>query len=102
MEVRSVGTIQSHPDQRLIHGQGAKAVTPDAAKIPQGLFQGLAQADAKILNRVVCVNLRVSGGADGKIKKAMHGKEGEHVIHKWHTRGALGLACAVKAKREGD
>lgn len=45
------------------------AITADGGKITQGLFEGLAEADADIFHSVVIINLNIAGGLQREVKK---------------------------------
>ena len=60
-------------------------VLADAAQsdvIPQGLGEGLPQADAHVLHRVVTVHIEVAGGLDGEADLGVKTEGGEHVVKK--------------------
>ena len=95
-EKRPAAQVDGAGGQRLFHGQRELAVAADAGAVAQGLADGLAQADAHVLDRVVLIDLQVAGGLDGQIEGRVLGQQREHVIEEADAGGDLRLAAAVQ------
>ena len=48
--------------------------------------EGLAEADADILDSMMVIDLDIPLGRNGQVEKPVDGEEGEHVVEKGHTR----------------
>ena len=80
------------------HAGFAKAA--NAALIAQRGAKGFAQRQPHVFNRMMIVNLDITRGLEGEIKKSMPGKQLQHVVEKGHAGGDLVLAAAIKLKTE--
>ena len=61
-------------------------------------MEGLAEADAHVLDRVVVIHLQVAGGRHLQVEKAVTGHHAQHVVEKRYT-GPHGVgAAAVKVQ----
>ena len=74
------------------------AVAADARLVAQGLAQGLAEADADVLDRVVLVDVQVALGVDRQIDRRVLGQQRQHVVEEADAGGDLGLPDAVEVQ----
>ena len=89
-------------DQRLFHRQREVAVAADAGLVAQRLPQGLAQADAHVLDRVMLVDVQVALGTHRQIAGRVLGQQRQHVIEEADAGRDLGLAGAVEVQLQID
>src|SRR5205823_2570887 len=101
-ERRTSAEVDGRRYQRFVHRHQRVAVAADAAAIPQRLPEGLAQADADVLDGVVRVYLDVTGGLDLQVEQAVLGERFQHVVEERHGRGDLAHAGPVEGHRELD
>jgi hypothetical protein len=98
MKKRSVAGINHQSHQGLIHRQITTSVTGNATQVTQGGSDGLAEADADILDTVVIINVGVAFGNHSQIEKPVHGKKRQHVIEKGYAAVYIRLAAAVETQ----
>ena len=72
------------------------AVTAQTGLVAQRFSQGLPQGDANIFNRMVRIDVQIALRFNFKVDHPMAGDLIEHVIEKWHARGELTPAAAIK------
>jgi hypothetical protein len=60
IEVKPSAKIKRHLNKRFIHGQ-AKAIPPNSHFIAKGNADGLTKRNRAILDRVMRINLKVTG-----------------------------------------
>ena len=89
------GEVHGSEDQGLVHGQDTAAVPGDPPLVPQGLPEGVPQADADVLHRVVVVHIGVPPAPGCKVEPAVAGEEGEHVVQKATAGGDVAFPRAV-------
>ena len=58
-----------------------------ARLVAQGGLQGLTQANAHILHRVVGINMQIALGLHFQVDACMPGHKREHVVEKTHPCG---------------
>ena len=88
--------------ERLFHRQREVAVAADARLVAQRLLDGLADADADVLDRVVLVDLQVARGAHRQVDGRVPGQQREHVVEEADAGGDLRGAGAVEVQLDLD
>jgi hypothetical protein len=78
------------------------AVATNPFFIVEGLFDGLSQADADVLDGVVLIDLEVSFGFDFQIEGPVPSEELEHVIEKADAGLPAPVAAAVQVELQAD
>jgi hypothetical protein len=81
-QIGTAREIERAAHQSVIHSQQAIAVAPNAALVAESLRQGLTQGDAHIFDRMMVINVQISGAAQGHVDQSMTGQLIEHVIEK--------------------
>ena len=102
LKARAAGQIHHHPGQGLVQGHVGVAVTGQTLLVANGLRKGLAQGDAHVLDRVVAVDVQVTGTFDLDVETAVTGDLVEHVIEETDTGVELALARAVQVEPDPD
>ena len=82
LQVEEGAVAQVHGDlgQGLVHGHPGFAVAPHAGTLQQGLADGVAQADADVLDGVVLVHLQVAAGLELQVEIAVGREQVQHVV----------------------
>ncbi|VTR65150.1 hypothetical protein DESC_290220 [Desulfosarcina cetonica] len=101
-QIGSVGQINRHFGQGLVHGRHGKPVAPDTRSIPQGRGKGLSQNQSNILYRMMKIDHKVSYGLKLQVEAAMNTKKGQHVVKKTDSRLNLGKAIAIQIQLSID
>ena len=96
------GQVRRRQNQGFVHGQQGLAVAAYAPLVAQGLPEGVTQADAHVLHRVVVVHIGVAGAGQIQIEPAVPGKQHQHVVQKAAAGGAAALAGALQHKAQGN
>ena len=96
------GNVHRRQDQSLVHGQAPVAVAGDAPLVPHRLGKGQPQADADVLHRVVVVHLGVPVTAQGQVKAAVGGEQGQHMIQKATPGAHIRLPRPVQVQGQGN
>ena len=60
LQARASGQVDHNPRQGLVQGYVSMAVTQQTRLVAHGLCQGLAQGDADVFDRVVCIDVQVT------------------------------------------
>jgi len=101
-EAGSARNIQGNTGQALIHGGQGRSVAGDPLLVTQGLFHGVPQADAQILDQMVVIHFPVSLTGDLEVKKTMPSQKIQHMIHERNLRVDLTPADAVEFHLHGN
>jgi len=94
-QVRPVGGVERHLGQRLVHRDEGATVAADAGAVAQCLGQALAQHDARILGRVMIVDVQVALGPQRDVDQAVSAQLLEHVVEEADAGLDVVLAGAV-------
>jgi len=78
------------------------AVAADSRLVAERLADRLPEADARVLDRVVLVDLEVAGGLHGQVDRPVPGEQLEHVVEEADAAGHLAAARAVEIHRQLD
>ena len=84
--VRPAREVDRAMHERLVERHGRVAESPDAALVTQGRFEGLADADRGVLDRVVRVDLEVADRVHVQVEQGVLGQRVEHVVVEPNTR----------------
>src|SRR6056297_493342 len=76
---RTAGEVDGDPGQRFVHRQG-EAIAADAGAIAKRTMQGLTKGECAVLDRVVLVDVQVTGAIEFQAEAAVSGNLLEHVI----------------------
>ena len=96
-QVGSAGQIHRAQRQRLVHGQDHVAVAADPRFVPHRFPDGLSQHNARILDGVVAVHLKIAAHRHRQVEKPMAGKTVQHVVKKPDAGMDAGLPGPVQA-----
>ena len=88
--------INHYSGQGFIQRNIGMPIAAQALFITQGFGQRLAESNAYIFYRVMCINMQIAHSIDHEINHAMAGNLIEHVIKKSHAGGELGNTCAIQ------
>ena len=102
LEARPPGEIDDDSRQRLVQRHVCMPIACDAAFIAERIGESLAQHDADILYRVMCVDGEIAAGAHLDIEKPVTRDLIEHVLEEGHTGIEAALAGAVEIERNRD
>ena len=94
------GEVNGGEDQGLVHRQEHGAVAGHAPLVPQGLGEGVPQADANVLHRVVVVHAGVALAPDGQVEPPVPGEQGQHVVQK--AAASVDLAAPGPVQVQGE
>ncbi|GAF25239.1 Mg-dependent DNase [Moorella thermoacetica Y72] len=101
-QVGTAAEIQGYQHQGLVHGYQGTAVTANPLLIPQGLFYGLSEADAYILDGVVVIYLQIALGPDLQVQEAVAGHLGQEVIKEGDAAAPLPGTAPVQGNLQAD
>ena len=99
---RAARHVNGDAGQRFIHRQEAIGITANAFFIAKCLFEGLAQCNADILNRVMLVDFEIALAGDRHIKERMAGEKRQHMIEKTDPARKRRLSRAVEREAHGN
>ena len=89
-------------DQRFFHRQSDAAVAHDALLVTQRFRQRFAEANARVFDRVVMIDVQVARRLDGQVHQRVLRQQRQHVIEEADSGVDLSLAGAVEIERQVD
>ena len=101
-QIGPVGEIDGAAGQGLVHRDIGVAEAADSLEAVQGLVDGLADDDARVLHRVVEIDVQIALGADLQIDAAVTGEAVEHVVEEANAGLDIGHAGAVQIDADAD
>ena len=88
--------------QSFVHGKNGVTVPPDARAVAEHLIDGLTQADADVLGRMMRINVQIAGAGNREIHQRMPGEEFQHVVQKSDTGGNPGEALSIQGEPQSN
>ena len=101
-QIRPSRQVHDDTAQTLIHRNRFGAIALDAFLGAQGIFDGLAQTDPQILDKMMVVDVRIASSFDDKIEQTMTGKKVQHVIQERNRRIRLRLSRPIQVYFNGN
>ena len=95
----AAGEVHHHPGQGLVQGHVGMGEPHQAGAVPQGLLEGITEAQAHILDQVVAVHGQVALGLDNQAEASVFRQLHQHVVEVAEARLDVGFA-AVQMERE--
>ena len=97
-EEGTVADVEYDACKAFIHGQKKKTIATNALLVTQGLLEGETKYDARVLDRVVVINAKVTRGLYPQIYKAVPCKKRQHVVEERDASFNTGLARPVEVE----
>jgi hypothetical protein len=98
--VNAAGKVEGRHSEAIIHGHEEIAGAQNPAFVSQSLFDGFAERDADVLNRVVLVNVEVAFRAECEVEPAVARDLLEHVVEEADAGGNCSFPVAVEVQAE--
>ena len=95
-----VGYVGDDTDQGLVHRQMAASIAVDAGLAAERPAEGLTETDADIFDGMMVIDFDIALGRYRQVEKAVHGKEGKHVIEERDTGIDRRLAFPVQVENQ--
>lgn len=92
--------IDHHPRKRFIHRHITVRGADDPPPVTKRLIERFPQANKRIFSRVMLINVQIAICGNSKVKQAVRGEKGKHMIEKTDPCMNIGLACAIEGKGE--
>jgi hypothetical protein len=77
-------------------------IATDAGLVAQRLPQRLPKANPHILDRVMLIDVQITGSANDEINRRVLCQERQHVVEKTNARGHIRLPLAIELKGKLD
>ena len=74
LEIRPPAQVHGRQGQRVVHGHDEEPGPADAAEIPEGPPEGLAEAEAAVLDQVMLIHGQVSLRLEAEVESAVAGQ----------------------------
>lgn len=98
-QMGTTAKIQNTFSQRLLHGNRRLAEPLHARFVSGGGEQRLSQRDAKVLDRMMRVNVQIPLALDLQIEQSVARQEIKHMIHEPHADRSLESSAPVQVDR---
>ena len=101
-ECRPATKIDGCDGEGLIHGHEEVAGAQDAALVPEGAVEGLAERDANVFDGVVLIDIQIAFAGEVEVERAMASEELQHVIEEADAGCDVVTALAFNGEIDGD
>ena len=101
VQIRPAGEVECHVDQRFVERHRDRREAANAGLRPERLAERLTEDDARVLDRVMSVDLQISPSPNLKIQAAVTAELGQHVVEERQTGGGYRFARAVELDDHG-
>ncbi len=101
-ECRPATEVDGDRDEHLVHGKRRGSVANDAGALPECLFERIAEHEPDVLDRVVRIDLDVTGRGQLEIVESVARKGVHHVAEERDRRRDRAGATAVEIQSDAD
>lgn len=99
-EIGAIAEVEGCAAQGFVHRQIGVSIARDAAEIAKRFDEGFADNNARILHRMMHIDVEIALGSDMKINARMFGETFQHVIKE--PDAGLNIARPRPIEVEGD
>ena len=100
--MRPAAEVERDHGERLVHRHDEVPGAVDAAAVAERLRDRFAQRDAKILDRVVLIDVEVARGAHVEVERAMLREQLQHVIEETDAGRDRIASSSLQDQRQAD